>query len=760
MANKIVQEIRVNTTRYLDEDGLKELWKKIKAYVSENAANINPEDINVDLSNYVTKEQLNEALENIDTGNIDLSGYVTKEALALELLNYAKKNHTHSQYLTSQSLDGYATEDYVTDAINNAQLSGGDVNIDLSIYAKTEDMNKALNNKSEKGHKHVMADITDYVEPEGTNIDVVPSEAYVGGDYDKVPTYGLLVDMVIDTAVKDHKHTMSDITNYSEPDLSDYATKQYVEDKVDYIEAIVSGENIITDNNPLRKLVTIDGTRVYTKNDIPAIPTYNGSTTLTFENEVILRVLKADEDGMYSEEEYEEYTGSTIVIPDTTEGYLTDYIIYNILPQPSGSETIVDPNIMTAIEDYTNMNAIYNGFEGYACYSSKTLKRIDWNEDNILYGGFSPVFDTADGIDSVWSFDTARVVLNKDTEDRGDVYETNTWYLQPTANERSKAVLWKDNHNAFSKFIGSDGKIFGVDDFVFDISRTDDTTNNTWDGYTIRFDESVRSGILPYVVDDATYNKKNAKHQFTSDTNLRTVMVCGRLDETYTVESITGKNFAIWVPGFGLEYRKRIWYPVKEYVDTVWDITWKDIYNIVGWVEGGIDTTLQTASPACTSLDGRAITFTLGEFKDGYEDQDQYFHIICEDEADYESIRITKGTFSYSELAVNTSALQKDVTSSNGSNTSDVTFAWGAYTTENDYIKYSNKDMVKVYDLDNIPDTSSFLTEVPEEYVTETEMTEAINAIPSVDLTGYLRYEIVTAAPETQEEGVLYIVTG
>lgn len=47
-------------------------------------------------------------------------------------------------------------------------------------------------------------------------------------------------------------------------------------------------------------------------------------------------------------------------------------------------------------------------------------------------------------------------------------------------------------------------------------------------------------------------------------------------------------------------------------------------------------------------------------------------------------------------------------------------------------------------------------------YATEAYVQEQISAIeiPTTDLTGYLKYEVVTSAPTTQEEGVLYIVTG
>lgn len=41
MAKKATQQVRVNTTRYLDEDGLEALWEKIKEYVAENGGSGN-----------------------------------------------------------------------------------------------------------------------------------------------------------------------------------------------------------------------------------------------------------------------------------------------------------------------------------------------------------------------------------------------------------------------------------------------------------------------------------------------------------------------------------------------------------------------------------------------------------------------------------------------------------------------------------------------------------------------------------------------
>lgn len=84
-----------------------------ESYVDEQIVNVQTGGT-VDLSNYATKAELEEAIGNIDISGIDLSDYALKEEIP--------------------SLDGYATEEYVAQAVANAQLGGGG-EVDLSIYA-------------------------------------------------------------------------------------------------------------------------------------------------------------------------------------------------------------------------------------------------------------------------------------------------------------------------------------------------------------------------------------------------------------------------------------------------------------------------------------------------------------------------------------------------------------------------------------------------------------------------------------------------
>ena len=161
--------------QFLDKRGTDHLIDELKAYADSIANG------NVDLSDYVTKSELQAKLDALDI-NIDLSAYATKEELtqainSIDLSAYAKKTDIPdvSRYLTEipeeyvtetelnakgyltqhqdlsayalkteiptvPSLDGYATTEYVDNAVANVP-SGG--NVDLSnYYTKDETYNK------------------------------------------------------------------------------------------------------------------------------------------------------------------------------------------------------------------------------------------------------------------------------------------------------------------------------------------------------------------------------------------------------------------------------------------------------------------------------------------------------------------------------------------------------------------------------------------------------------------------------------------
>ena len=169
--------------QFLDKRGTDHLIDELKAYIDNLPTG------GVDLSDYVTKSELQAKLDALDI-NIDLSSYATKEELTqainnIDLSSYAKKTdlpivptkvsqlENDSNYLSSipeeyvtdtelnakgyltehqdlsayalkteiPSLDGYATTQYVDNAIANVP-SGG--NVDLSNYYTKAETNALI----------------------------------------------------------------------------------------------------------------------------------------------------------------------------------------------------------------------------------------------------------------------------------------------------------------------------------------------------------------------------------------------------------------------------------------------------------------------------------------------------------------------------------------------------------------------------------------------------------------------------------------
>ena len=153
--------------QFLDKRGTDHLIDELKAYVDSIASG------NIDLSDYVTKEELQAKLDALDI-NIDLSSYATKEELtnainSIDLSAYALKTEIPSLegyvtetelnskgYLTEHqdlsayalkteipSLNGYATTEYVDNAIANVP-SGGGGTVDLSNYYTKAETNALI----------------------------------------------------------------------------------------------------------------------------------------------------------------------------------------------------------------------------------------------------------------------------------------------------------------------------------------------------------------------------------------------------------------------------------------------------------------------------------------------------------------------------------------------------------------------------------------------------------------------------------------
>lgn len=231
-----------HTTQFPDKVAIQTLIDELKAY----ADNIATGDI--DLSNYVTTDELQAKLDALDF-NIDLSSYATKEELAtaiqnIDLSDYALKGEIPSLdgyakttdipsvptkvselendkgYLTEHqdlssyalksdipniSLDDYATKIYVDESITNASIGG---EVDLSNYVTkdtvyTKEQTNALiptvptkvsELENDKGYLTKHQDLSAYAlktDVPNISLDGYATETYVDNKVASIPTTDL-----------------------------------------------------------------------------------------------------------------------------------------------------------------------------------------------------------------------------------------------------------------------------------------------------------------------------------------------------------------------------------------------------------------------------------------------------------------------------------------------------------------------------------------------------------------------------------------
>lgn len=222
--------------QFLDKRGTDHLIDELKAYADSIANG------NVDLSDYVTKSELQAKLDALHI-NIDLSSYATKEELtqainSIDLSAYALKTDIPSLDAYAKKTDipdvsGYLTsipEEYVTETELNAKgyltehqdLSAYALKTEIPTvpsldgYATTEYVDNAIANVPSGG----TVDLTNYYTKEETNA-LIPS------------TEGLATKTYVDNAV----------SNIPTTDLSNYYTKNetYSKTEVDTLVANSGG---------------------------------------------------------------------------------------------------------------------------------------------------------------------------------------------------------------------------------------------------------------------------------------------------------------------------------------------------------------------------------------------------------------------------------------------------------------------------------------------------------------------------------------
>ena len=201
--------------QFLDKRGTDHLIDELKAYIDSIPNG------NVDLSDYVTKSELQAKLDALDI-NIDLSSYATKEELtnainSIDLSSYAKKTDIPSLDAYAKKTDipdvsGYLTsipEEYVTETELNAKgyltehqdLSAYALKTEIPTvpsldgYATTEYVDNAIANVPSGGN----VDLSNYYTKEETNALIPSTEGFATKEY-------------VDNAVSNIPTT--DLTNY------------------------------------------------------------------------------------------------------------------------------------------------------------------------------------------------------------------------------------------------------------------------------------------------------------------------------------------------------------------------------------------------------------------------------------------------------------------------------------------------------------------------------------------------------------------
>ena len=213
--------------QFLDKRGTDHLIDELKAYIDNLPIG------GVDLSDYVTKSELQAKLDALDI-NIDLSAYATKEELtqainSIDLSAYAKKTDI-------PSLDGYAKKTELPKKVSELENDSGYLSSIPEEYVTDTELNA-------KGYLTQHQDLSAYALK--TEIPTVPSlDGYATTEY-------------VDNAI-------ANVPSGGNVDLSNYYTKAETNALIPSTEGLATEEYV---NNAVSNIPTTDLTNYYTKSE-------------------------------------------------------------------------------------------------------------------------------------------------------------------------------------------------------------------------------------------------------------------------------------------------------------------------------------------------------------------------------------------------------------------------------------------------------------------------------------------------------------
>ena len=258
-SNGIIDKL-AEVQKYIEDDaqGATELIESIAdvdakvdaIHIPENVSELNND------SGYLTEHQ--DISNKSDIGHKHTLADVT-DYKPTDLTGYATEKWVEGKkYLTQhQSLEGLATETYVDTA--DAKLQRDIDNVEYHIQNIIE---PTILQKTDKGHKHTLSEITDYKAPviptkvsQLTNDSTYTTKEYVDSADAKIQLNvtnlthhitNVVEPTIVSKAPKVHQHTLSEISDYAAPDLSGYAKKSDIPDVSKFITDIPS--EYVTEN--------------------------------------------------------------------------------------------------------------------------------------------------------------------------------------------------------------------------------------------------------------------------------------------------------------------------------------------------------------------------------------------------------------------------------------------------------------------------------------------------------------------------------
>ena len=210
--------------QFLDKRGTDHLIDELKAYIDGIATG------NIDLSDYVTKEELQAKLDALNI-NIDLSAYATKEELtqainSIDLSSYAKKTDI-------PSLNGYALKTEIPTKVSQLENNSGYLSSIPEEYVTETELNA-------KGYLTEHQDLSAYaLKTEIPSLDGYATTQYVDNAIANVPSGGTV-------------------------DLSDYYTKEETNALIPSTDGLATTEYV---DNAVSNIPTTDLSNYYTKSE-------------------------------------------------------------------------------------------------------------------------------------------------------------------------------------------------------------------------------------------------------------------------------------------------------------------------------------------------------------------------------------------------------------------------------------------------------------------------------------------------------------